>query len=417
MMPASPFSKLVEWVGEAPAAAKSAVAGAAASMDAGDKAALALSTVPVVGDVAGVANDVRNYITGREETTPFNVGMTLADALIPFVPKGTIPNALGIIVGRKSKKWDRRAEERAQILLDDLSTGGGINPNTGKIDPADAQAIYEKRGIYFSDKDQPMSMISDKDSKLDVGKVVNGAKMKLSELFEHPELYDHYPELRDLAVRIVPKDSRYHGAAWYDPKEGMPTAYVEIAEGHTPRSLKNTLLHEVNHIIQGVENFSLGSAPGSADSIKRWVNSLPPGTKTAPVKNAGLDVWEEFERLDGNAQLEDLYGLRGARAISREMRQGYATVDSVTQLEEFSRNLGAVGGFPTLKKRIDAALVEAKKLPLETDHQIYERMGGEARSRQVEEVSHIGSDKIRTVDMSKMRRTNGDELTEADIIP
>jgi len=50
-----------------------------------DAGALALSSVPVLGDVAGVANDVRTFATDPDSRTPLNIGLSALGAL-PFVP-------------------------------------------------------------------------------------------------------------------------------------------------------------------------------------------------------------------------------------------------------------------------------------------------------------------------------------------
>jgi hypothetical protein len=61
-----------------------------------DAAALAVSPVPVVGDIAGIANDVRHYVNEPETRTVSNALMSLM-GLLPFVPSmaGAIGRAGG----------------------------------------------------------------------------------------------------------------------------------------------------------------------------------------------------------------------------------------------------------------------------------------------------------------------------------
>src|SRR5690242_10173806 len=57
-------------------------------MDTGDKLTAASMMIPSpVGDAIGVANDVRNMATGREDITPANIGLAAAGA-IPGIPSG-----------------------------------------------------------------------------------------------------------------------------------------------------------------------------------------------------------------------------------------------------------------------------------------------------------------------------------------
>ena len=50
-----------------------------------DAAAMAVSPVPILGDIAGLANDVRSYAADPETITPSNLGLTAA-GMLPFVP-------------------------------------------------------------------------------------------------------------------------------------------------------------------------------------------------------------------------------------------------------------------------------------------------------------------------------------------
>ncbi len=80
------------------------------NMDRGDAAALALSPVPLVGDAAGVLNDVRNFVTGREEATPGNVVMSVL-GVIPGIPSVSdvkrIVRPAGLGKGSKYVEWEK----------------------------------------------------------------------------------------------------------------------------------------------------------------------------------------------------------------------------------------------------------------------------------------------------------------------
>lgn len=71
-----------------------------------DAGALALSPVPVVGDIAGIANDVRTFSRDPESRTPLNYGLSAFGAL-PFVP-----SAAGVLVDHFPKpSWAKGATD------------------------------------------------------------------------------------------------------------------------------------------------------------------------------------------------------------------------------------------------------------------------------------------------------------------
>lgn len=93
--------------------------------------------------------------------------------------------------------------------------------------------------------------LSEKFSKLE-----KGTKAKLGDLLEHPELFSHYPELRDIELSRDPAfmDIWESTQGWVNEKGGINiTPYAEDALG--------TLLHEVQHVIQRLEGFSTGGNP------------------------------------------------------------------------------------------------------------------------------------------------------------
>lgn len=66
-----------------------------------DAAALASTPLPIVGDVAGLANDVRHFYNEPETRTPLNFGLS-ALGMIPFMPPAfPITRAVGHISNAK----------------------------------------------------------------------------------------------------------------------------------------------------------------------------------------------------------------------------------------------------------------------------------------------------------------------------
>jgi len=77
---------------------------------------------------------------------------------------------------------------------------------------------------------------------------------------KHAELYEKYPELRNVKVTIDPTLGKNAGVFYpgFDPVKGqfsVKTSHIEMA----PNFDLHALLHEVQHAIQEIENFAAGS--------------------------------------------------------------------------------------------------------------------------------------------------------------
>jgi hypothetical protein len=80
-------------------------------------------------------------------------------------------------------------------------------------------------------------------------------------IYDHPELYEAYPQLKQIAGRLSldPQLSKpYAGSYSYGPGNGPGTL---LAQGTTYDYLKDTTLHELQHAVQGLEKFAGGGSP------------------------------------------------------------------------------------------------------------------------------------------------------------
>lgn len=114
------------------------------SMDAGDKAALALGPVPILGDALGLVNDLRNFSSGRTELTPTNAAMS-AMGVLPFVPSGfgiisRAPKDMamryemleGKMLERRGVKDFAELSDSDRIMLE-RESGGALRDGAGNI--------------------------------------------------------------------------------------------------------------------------------------------------------------------------------------------------------------------------------------------------------------------------------------------
>lgn len=85
-------------------------------------------------------------------------------------------------------------------------------------------------------------------------------KYKLSDVFEHPELFNYYPELRDITIEKKPfLGLGVRGS--FNPSSST----IRINPSLNSEQAKGTLLHELQHWIQYREDFAKG---GNANTVK-----------------------------------------------------------------------------------------------------------------------------------------------------
>jgi hypothetical protein len=146
------------------------------------------------------------------------------------------PGTLNMMAGRGAATWD-------QV------------PVTQKFRGVEGRAKFE---------------IPDVGAKLDEEKLfgsikTRGAYWKLEEIFDHPELYKAYPQLRNLPVKFDrTPETNFKG------RSGPPGIEIDIPFGFNElkiRDITSVLLHEIQHIIQDFEKFAGGTSPS-------WINNF-----------------------------------------------------------------------------------------------------------------------------------------------
>jgi hypothetical protein len=121
-----------------------------------------------------------------------------------------------------------------------------------------------------------------------VGAGARGVNMKGPGRFSHPDLYAAYPELANVKLHGIPSDRGYRGQ-----QRGRD---IDLAPQFRPK-MQSTLLHEIQHIIQDIENTGRGSnvqmfsGVSNAPKINRLNKSLEliERRTSALAKNGGYN--------------------------------------------------------------------------------------------------------------------------------
>jgi hypothetical protein len=275
-------------------------------------------------------------------TQPYQTGQALAN-----MPGAGAPAALGIFIGRGARGWNKAANAVAQKMAKQGATPDEIWQQTGNFKAPDGKWRQE---------------ISDQAAQ-HRGQVSRGPA---GMVFKHPELYENYPELRDILVRTNPYETKSALTAG-----GQPGAVIELGTAGGRTENARGMLHELQHDIQFREGFGLGGSELTAFTDPRAHEIL----KELRAKMAQPASLQEFAR---DAWKTD--------KITPEVKQSYQDY---------------LGFRKTNAKNLD---IEAQKTAARL---YYERLLGEAESRAVEARQFLTPEERRLVLPSQSYKMDG----------
>ena len=147
----------------------------------------------------------------------------------------------------------------------------GINSYNNAISLAkqniDNEQIRQKTG-WFQDKNGDWKYeFSDKDMSLKNIKFQKDKTYKLGDILEHDTLFTLYPEIENYKVEI---NDNIKANASFDRRNNTITINSKLIKNN--KSLEGTLIHEIQHAIQNIENFERGTS--TKGSKLKYYNSL-----------------------------------------------------------------------------------------------------------------------------------------------
>ena len=287
-----------------------------------------------------------------------------------------------------AKKMPQMAKDNPKLLgklyangkdvsLNSFAGEKAITANVGKLDQAKAMLekganeveIWQKTG-WFKDKDEAWKFeIGDSKARLNPNFKSGG---KLGELLEHKELFKAYPELKDIKIKKM-NDKEVGKLGYYDPNE-KEIVLRDLSD-------KSTLMHEVQHAIQDIEDFARGGGLAEARSFLRG--------------KEGRKYERELKGIDktlSNLLLE-----------TQHMRMRYSEIPQSEREYEYAKELfrginnheKVYADFSVLRDDLQKKLFEIdKKIRLQDIQDTYKKIHGEAEARNVETRLNLG-DKFR----------------------
>lgn len=149
----------------------------------------------------------------------------------------------------------------------------------------------------------------------------------LKDIFDHPELFEAYPDLRELIVGL-PQNMKSKAYGYFDPNSDQIILNPKLSDEDST----GILLHEIQHAIQQRENFNKGNNPSNflprdfqrvRNTVYDWLQNPNPESSAvhqANIMQAGKDVYKMektaqryYQRIPGEAE---------ARAVQHAYNNG-----------------------------------------------------------------------------------------------
>ncbi len=140
----------------------------------------------------------------------------------------------------------------------------------------------------------------------------------LGDLIYHPALFQAYPELENVKIRFEEGLNDTRGV--FNPEFNEIVLSKSLKTN--PKQLKKTLIHEIQHAVQHIEEFAKGSSP------EYWVKVRNEAIENVSGARANLDLW-----------LEDIgYPQFAKESMSRVVAKEITLSEHWKALEDFKKN-------------------------------------------------------------------------------
>ncbi len=284
-------------------------------------------------------------------------------------------------------------------------TGWFVNPTDGqwRFELDDSKANFSKgyKDLFFPSGKGTVTF-------QELGEVPNSKVLdvKLSDFFNHKDLYNRYPDLKNLKVRFYSNpDSRILGTAYADG-----SISVNISDFKNYEDIKGTILHEVQHVIQDNEGFVPGGSRQSVsgklleDKTKEIEDKKRPLIIQQAVLKKELEFLEKhIEEIELNYENKPLSKISKKQQIElHNLKPEYGKGPSYASLardfnvpvEQVKKAINRQGllkrlasekrEYTTQDLKINQEISSLDYEDLNSDYHFYRGMGGEIESRLVD---------------------------------
>ena len=177
--------------------------------------------------------------------------------------------------GKKAKTADKLKLATAEQMLKDGIDSETVRKETGwfkgydgkwRFEIDDSQMVFSKNGFnpdLLEYKDLELKFITgtitdEEQARLqELSNTVKGINLhRLDQFVKHDTLFEAYPELRGIELKFTELDGNEKGNYDYRHNE------IQISNKLSQNEIKETLIHEIQHAVQHIEEFTVGSNLG-----------------------------------------------------------------------------------------------------------------------------------------------------------
>lgn len=169
----------------------------------------------------------------------------------------------------------------------------------------------------------------------------------LEDVFEHQELFKQYPELKNMPV-VIDTDMDEDTLGYFDPEKGLIAISRNIAKD--AEATRSTLLHEVQHAIQRLEDFETGTGQFNLDTIE-----IKMAAKDSPtIKNIEADYEKELDNyLNSSIKIKTNFISGAGQKLSESIKEFELRLLAEESSTIFKKN-NAIS-YEDLKKKYDSS--------------------------------------------------------------
>lgn len=201
------------------------------------------------------------------------------------------------------------------------------------------------------------------------GTVVESAK--LSDVFDAPDLYEAYPEAKDIKVVFKKLPERNYGS--FNIRDNKITVNKDLYNNKRPEA-DLTMLHEIQHYIQNIELFERGANQSYTPIVMKYI--------VKDFKNK-LDIQKEKYDNVKRFYPDNKQAIKDARELYKFTKDRYAKVKELTfdkkekKLKQAVKDMGKEVGR-------DLSVNDVFKRKAADAYNLYYRVAGEVEARNVE---------------------------------
>jgi len=257
----------------------------------------------------------------REAAKAAGIKADVTKEMINLLSRARMWNNSAEMLKKLSFRYGENAEGYAQFAGENAETADKVKlAEAQQMEESGAAAdeIYKQTGWFKGLDNKWRFEIKDNLNDVDLSGIQKLGELPLARVYYNEALFNAYPILRTVKVKVDPNmEENTNGEA------DVLNFEIALNGKHIgDEAMKSTLVHEVAHIIQTIENFAAG---GSSDDVRDALKTLG-------------QYKQEYDNLDDFTLYERIGGEQEAREVSRRARleQNIAALNE--RIEEAKKN-------------------------------------------------------------------------------